>query len=122
MLSKQQRILYFLIGCIGLRTIIAISPLYIPENMLPLLGIITIIIGISFLFLYFTNGRMNAPEGGGVTWWANYRLIHGLLYLAASIYLFNRDRIAWIPLVNDVFLGLVFFYLNMEKIKKPKNT
>lgn len=115
MLSKQQRILYFLIGCIGLRTIIAISPLYIPENMLPLLGIITIIIGISFLFLYFTNGRMNAPEGGGVTWWANYRLIHGLLYLAASIYLFNRDRIAWIPLANDTLLGLLIFLFKHSK-------
>ena len=82
--------------------------------MLPLLGIITIIIGISFLFLYFTNGRMNAPEGGGVTWWANYRLIHGLLYLAASIYLFNRDRIAWIHLANDSLLGLLIF-LNTQK-------
>ena len=115
MLSKEQRILYFLIGCIGFRTVLAITPLYIPENMLPLLGIITITIGTTFLFLYFTNGRMNAPEGGGVTWWANYRLIHGLLYLTASIYLLNRDRTAWIPLANDVFLGLVFFLFKYGK-------
>lgn len=115
MLSKQERILFFLIGCIGVRSILALAPLYIPQNMLPILGIITLTIGTSFLFLYFTNGRMNAPEGGGVTWWAKYRLIHGSLYLAASIYLFNRDRTAWIPLVNDVFLGLLIFlfkYIN----------
>jgi hypothetical protein len=115
MLSKQQRILFFLLGCIGVRSILALAPLYIPERMLPILGITTLTIGTSFLFLYFTNGRMNAPEGGGVTWWAKYRLIHGLLYLAASIYLFNRDRTAWIPLANDVFLGLLIFlfkYIN----------
>ena len=109
MLSKQQRILYFLLGCIGVRSILAVSPIYIPENMLLILGIITIIIGTSFLFLYFTNGRMNAPEGGGVTWWAKYRLIHGLLYVTASIYLFQKQRTAWIPLTIDLLLGLVVF-------------
>lgn len=115
MLSNEQRIFYFLIGCIGIRTILAISPLYISENFLPLLGIITITIGTSFLFLYFTNGRMHAPEGGGVTWWANYRLIHGLLYLTASIYLFNRDRTAWMPLANDTLLGLLIFLFKYSK-------
>jgi len=50
-----------------------------------------------------------APEGGGVTWWANYRLIHGLLYLCASIYLFQKQRLAWIPLTMDVLLGLIIF-------------
>ena len=109
MLSKQQRILYFLLGCIGVRSILAVSPIYIPENMLPILGIITITIGTSFLFLYFTNGRMNAPEGGGVTWWAKYRLIHGLLYVTASIYLFQKQRTSWIPLTIDLLLGLVVF-------------
>lgn len=109
MLSKQQRILYYLLGCIGVRSILAVSPIYIPENMLPILGIITITIGTSFLFLYFTNGRMNAPEGGGVTWWAKYRLIHGLLYVTASIYLFQKQRTAWIPLTIDLLLGLVVF-------------
>lgn len=109
MLSKQQRILYFLLGCIGVRSILAVSPIYIPENMLPILGIITITIGTSFLFLYFTNGRMNAPEGGGVTWWAKYRLIHGLLYVTASTYLFQKQRTSWIPLTIDLLLGLVVF-------------
>lgn len=108
-LSKQQRILYFLIGCIGVRTIPAISPLYTPKNWLPVLGLLTLLIGTSLVYLYFTNGRMNAPEGGGVTWWANYRLIHGLLYLCASIYLFQKQRLAWIPLTMDVLLGLIIF-------------
>ena len=109
MLSKQQRILYFLIGCIGVRSIIAIGPLYLPKKWLPVLGLITTIIGTTMLYLYFIKGRMNAPEGGGTTWWANYRLIHGLLYICASIYLFQEDRLAWIPLTMDVLLGLILF-------------
>ena len=108
-LTKQQRILYFLIGCIGVRAILAIIPLYIPHNWLPVLGGLTLIIGTSFLYLYVTNGRLNAPEGGGVTWWADYRLIHGLLYLCASIYLLQKQRLAWIPLTMDVLLGLILF-------------
>jgi len=115
MLSKQERILYFLVVCIGIRTIIAIIPLYIPKNFLPVLGVLTLIIGISFLYLYFSNKRMNAPEGGGVTWWANYRLIHGLLYLCASIYLFQQKRLAWIPLSIDVLFGLIVFIVNKLK-------
>lgn len=115
MLSKQQRILYFLVGCIGIRIIIAIIPLYIPKNLLPVLGLLTLIIGIAFLYLYFSNQRMNAPEGGGVTWWANYRLIHGLLYLCASIYLLQKKRLAWIPLSIDVLFGLIVFIVNKLK-------
>lgn len=111
MLSKQERILYFLLGCIGVRTILALAPLYIPENMLPLLAFITLTIGLSFLYLYTTNRRMNAPEGGGITWWAKYRLIHGLLYLAASIYLFQKQQTAWVPLTIDVLLGLIVFLI-----------
>ena len=38
-------------------------------------------------YLYFTNTRLNAPEGGGVTWWAKYRLIHAMLYITAAIYI-----------------------------------
>jgi hypothetical protein len=112
MLSKEKRIVYFLLGCIGVRTILAISPLYLDKSLFYMLGTITMIIGTSFLYLYFFNGRMNAPEGGGVTWWANYRLIHGLLYICASIYLFQKKRLAWLPLTIDVLLGLILFIIN----------
>ena len=109
MLSNRERILYFLIGCMGIRSIIAILPLYIPKKWLPVLGLLILVIGVSFLYLYFSNGRMDAHEGGGVTWWANYRLIHGLLYLCASIYLIQQKRLAWIPLTIDVLLGFILF-------------
>ena len=118
-LTTQERILYFLIGCIGIRTIIAVSPLYTPSEWLPLLGLFTLSFGVSFLYLYFVNGRLNAPEGGGVTWWASYRLLHGLLYVAASIYLFKKQRIAWLPLTMDVLLGLGVFLVEHSLITLP---
>ena len=118
-LTTQQRILYFLVGCIGTRTIIAISPLYTPSEWLPLLGLFTLSFGVAFLYLFFVNGRLNAPEGGGVTWWASYRLLHGLLYVAASIYLFKKQRIAWLPLTMDVLLGLTVFLVEHSMITLP---
>jgi len=112
MLNEKYRIIIFLIGCIGIRSILAILPLYLSTEWFQIFGIITMIIGISFLYLYFSNGRMEAPEGGGVTWWAKYRLIHGLLYINASIYLLQKERSAWIPLTIDLLFGLSVFILN----------
>ena len=112
MLARKTRILYFLIGCIGGRTALAIAPLYLPEKYLTLLGIITLIIGSSLMYLYVTNGRLNAPEGGGKTWWAKYRIIHSLLYITASIYLLKGERTAYLPLTVDVLIGLFLFYQN----------
>tara|TARA_B100001287_G_scaffold270997_1_gene270591 strand:+ start:1534 stop:1902 length:369 start_codon:yes stop_codon:yes gene_type:complete len=117
MLEKNQRILYFLVGCIGIRSLLAITPLYLTYSWLQIFSIPIFVIGASFLFLYFTNGRLNAPEGGGDTWWVNYRLIHGLLYLAAAIYLFKQQRLAWIPLAIDTLLGLFLFLFNHKFIK-----
>jgi len=116
MLTERTRIIFFLIGCIGIRLILAVIPLYLSKKWLPYFGIIILIIALSFLYLYFTNGRLKAPEGGGETWWAKFRLIHGLLYSTAAIYLFQKERIASIPLFIDVILGLTLFILN--KIEK----
>ena len=117
MLEKNQRILYFLFGCITVRTIIAILPIYLPYEWLSYLGIMLLAIGTTFLYLYFNNLRLNAPEGGGITWWANFRLIHGVLYLAAAHYLLEGQRFAWIPLTMDVILGLLLFLFNHKMYK-----
>jgi hypothetical protein len=57
---------------------------------------------------------MNATEAsGGKTWWAEYRLIHGLLYLAASIYAFReKNDEASLALITDVLFGLSVFAFN----------
>ena len=109
MLSSDKSIYLFLFGCIPVRILLSILPLYIDKKMLFYYGIGLLIISLSFLYLYFTNQRLDAYEAGGNTWWAKFRIIHGLLYLCAAIYALQGQRIAWIPLSIDTFIGLVLF-------------
>jgi hypothetical protein len=61
------------------------------------------------MILYFTNMRLDAPESGGKTWWADFRPLHGMLYLCAAIYAFKENKLATIPLAIDVIFGLILF-------------
>ena len=65
------------------------------------------LIAFGFLYLYFTNGRLNAPEAGGKTWWSKLRIIHGLLYLTAGIYALQNNKLCWVPLLIDVVFGFL---------------
>jgi hypothetical protein len=96
----------FLFGCIPLRLLIVYISTKI-DMSIPLL-----IVAFGFLYLYFTNGRLNAPEAGGVTWWAKYRIIHGLLYLTAAILAFQKNQFVWVPLLIDVIIGFLLAYFN----------
>jgi hypothetical protein len=109
MISQNESIILFLLACIPLRIIIALIPLFINKKLLFYYSFILFIMSISFLYLYFTNGRENAFEAGGKTWWAKYRIIHGLLYLMAAYYAYHQNRNAWIPLMIDVIFGLILF-------------
>lgn len=113
MLSKN--ILYFLLGCIPIRIIIVLLAFYINKQYLPYLGIVLLFPALGFLGLYFLNMRMMAPEAGGKTWWAELRLIHGLLYLCASIYAVQSKSIVWIPLLLDVIFGFAAFINHHKK-------
>ena len=101
--------LLFLFACIPARLLIAwLSTKFSGK----LFGSLLLAVALGFLWLYFTGGRKYAPEAGGVTWWAQYRLIIGLLYLAAAVYSFQGlTQFAWIPLIIDVLLGLVIFLI-----------
>lgn len=109
MFKKSESISMFLLFCIPARLILALLPLYINSKYLFYYGILLGIIGSSFLYLYFTNKRMKAPEGGGDTWWANFRLIHGLLYICGSIYSIQGKKMASVPLFIDTFFGFILF-------------
>lgn len=96
----------FILGCIPARLGLAYAA---SKNLFsPWLQTMFIVIGLGFLSLYATNSRLNAPEGGGVTWWAQYRVVHGLLYLAAAALLHlgkpaDAGRVVFI----DTLLGLL---------------
>jgi uncharacterized membrane protein len=101
--------LLFLFGCIPVRFLLAYTPLLLNKNLLPYLGVCLSIMSLGFLFLFFQNLRLNAPEANGNTWWANFRLVHGALLMCAAIYCFRSDSIAWVPLTMDVLFGILLF-------------
>jgi hypothetical protein len=110
MLTLRERKYYFLLGCIPARLGLAALAFYLPEKYLFYLGFLFLGFSIGFLYLYFSKKRMNAPEAGGKTWWANLRLIHGLLYLGAAIYAFQEKRETWLVVLLDTIFGFVAFF------------
>jgi hypothetical protein len=104
----------FLLGCIPARIFLIYLGATLDENVLPYFGLLLLTMSLGFLTLYFTNGRLNAPEAGGKTWWSNLRLIHGFLYLAAAIYALQKTNLVSIPLSIDVLFGL-FAYFFIKK-------
>lgn len=105
----MNNIFLFLFGCIPARLALCLIAYKLDKKYLPYLGIILGLIGISFLYLFFYNKRLEAPEAKGTTWWAHYRLIHGMLYLTAALYALRKERYVWIPLLIDVLFGLTMF-------------
>jgi len=107
----------FLLGCLPMRFLLAMTAKKLSGPKLRLLGWVLMAIGISLLWLYFKNARLHAFEAGGSTWWAPYRLLHGMLYVASAIYAIQmKVGLAWIPLAVDVVLGTILWY--NFKIKK----
>ncbi len=122
----SSELLFFTL-CIPIRIIFALLPNYkLIEKYIPIklnkkifyqvVGIIFLCIAVGFLYLYFTNERLNAREAGGKTWWHNLRLLHGLLYLCASLYILwnvndlEKIKLASLPLAIDVLVGLGAFF------------
>jgi hypothetical protein len=101
--------LYFVIGCIPARILIMLIAMYLRKDDLPYYGVLLLGPAIGFLYLYFTNSRLKAQEAGGHTWWKNIRIFHGLLYLAAAVMAFTKNRLTWIPLAIDVVFGVGAF-------------
>ena len=116
-MEKSVRQTAFLFLCFPLRFLLAYIAHCIELKYLPYFGVLIGTMAVSMLYLYFSNNRLRAPEGGGVTWWKDLRLLHGSLLLCAAIYAFQESRYATIPLVIDPMVGLVAF-LHKHYIKK----
>ena len=108
-MNKTTRIITFLLFCITARLALVYLAKNIPNKFLHYLGLVTLLPAIGFLYLYFTNTRLNAKEGGGKTWWHNIRIFHGFLYLLFSILAIKKNKNAWIVLGIDVLFGFIMF-------------
>ena len=106
----MNSVLAFLLFCIPARIIIALSSQFVPNDYLYIYATFLLIIGLSFVYLFITNSRLNAPEAGGRTWWSQFRIIIGFFYIAAAVYAFQGRRdLIWIPLAMDIIFGLIIF-------------
>jgi len=108
-MDLNKRNILFLGVCIPLRTSFVYLSYKLEDKYKKILGMIFGIIGITFLSLYFFNLRLDAPEGGGKTWWKELRLIHGVLYISAYIYSIKDINYMWQPILLDTLFGLVSF-------------
>ena len=109
MLTK--RLLLFLVGCIGTRTILAYVAKSSP-NLLPYLGVFTLAVGVGLFYYYFTGKRTEGPETfGDKIWWNDLRPVHGSLYILFSILAFQRNPHAWVILSIDVIIALCAFLI-----------
>jgi amino acid transporter len=105
----------FLFLCIPARILLALASQVVPDDYLNLYGLLLLAIGVSFMVLFFTNSRLNAPEAGGKTWWAPFRPIIGAFYILAAIYAFQGKRdLVLVPLAMDLIFGIIIVILKYK--------
>jgi hypothetical protein len=106
----HKRFLLFLVGCIGSRSLFALSAKTIPLEYLPLLGYVAMLPLVGFLYIFITGSRKTGIEvGGGKIWWNWLRPVHALMYLLFAYNAIFKHADAWKYLAADVIIGLVAF-------------
>ena len=115
----MNSILAFIFLCIPARIFLAYISRIIPDKYLKIYGILLLLMGLSFLYLFITNSRLNAPEAGGKTWWSQFRILIGFFYITAAVYSFQGKRdLIWIPLAIDIIFGIIIFVMHHKSILK----
>lgn len=123
--TEFRRMLLFIFGCIGLRSLMAYMSYTRGNTKTPLLNlttnqilaIFTLIAGIGFMIIYYGGYRKTAYEAGGKVWWNKIRHIHGLLYLLFTISVFTNYGLKqpWKLLLTDVIIGTLFYVFHKIK-------
>ena len=108
-MTASTRTRAFLLACLPLRACLAYAAWRLPPAGLRVYALLLLAVGAAFAYLYFAGARLAAPEGGGITWWAPYRLMHAALYLTAAAYAAQGSSVAALPLAIDVALGLALW-------------
>jgi hypothetical protein len=110
MTQLQKKILLFLFGCIGIRSLFVIIAKTINTNYLNYLGYLALLPAIGFIYIFLTGTRESGPETfGNKIWWNNLRPIHAILYLLFAYNAIIGNKEAWIYLLIDVVFGLISF-------------
>lgn len=109
----QQRFLMFLIGCIGIRSLLVIISKYTNTKYLKYLGYLALVPATGFIYIYLTGSRKTGAEVfGEKIWWNNLRPIHSILYFLFAYNAITGNKQAWIYLLVDVIIGLISFLIH----------
>ena len=107
-MTRTDRILIFLLGCITARIFI----IYLAKNAGPtfkqILGFIALFISIGLLYQFFINPHRPGAFGGE-SWWNNLRPLHAMLYLLFGLMAIQNSEYAYIVLVLDLMIGIIGF-------------
>ena len=110
--NLHKRILLFLFGCIGTRSLFVYISKIISPQYLPILGYLALLPAIGFSYIYLTDSRKTGPEVfGDKIWWNFLRPIHASLYFAFAYLAINKNPNSWVVLLLDVIIGLTTFLI-----------
>jgi hypothetical protein len=106
--KTQKRFLLFFFVCMLIRLFIFYLSLRLDEKYILYMGLMTLIIGLSFSYAFLTNSRKTGILGDKV-WWHSLRCVHAVIYL---LYSFNaivyRKSMSQL-LLSDVIIGFISF-------------
>lgn len=121
-MTSLNRILLFLIGCIGTRTALAVLAKNASPDWLRIMGALALVPAIGFYVIYIFGLRETGPEVfGEKIWWNDLRPIHGTLYLLFAIFAIQKKDFAWMFLAADVAFGLGAYVFHMiNKNERPR--
>ena len=100
------RVLLFLIGCMGIRSLFVYLAYSASPTILPYLGALALLPAIGFTFIYLFDLRKTGPEVFGDTkiWWNHLRPVHALLYGAFAVAAISKAPFAWKFLLNISYI------------------
>jgi len=106
----HKRMLMFLVGCIGTRSLLVYIAKTVDLQYLPYLGYLALLPAVGFMYIFVTGIRKTGLEVfGEKIWWNNLRPVHALLYALFSYNAIHKNRESWKFLLADVVFGLVNF-------------
>ena len=122
----RERMMMFLFGCIGLRSLFVVIAKYVNTAYLKYLGYLALLPAFGFIYIYLTGSRKTGAETfGEKIWWNNVRPLHSILYFLFAYNAIVGNKQSWIYLLVDVIIGLISFlvyhYVNGDffKLMKP---
>ena len=108
----MNKVLLFLIGCLGSRFGLAYIAHILPVRFLPVMGTVALLPAIGFIIIYLFGLRDKGFEAGGRIWWNNWRPIHAVMYILFALFAFKRKYFAWIVLFLDALIGFIAWILH----------